>query len=545
MINKSMKKDIQNILNSCPKNARKKYLSADMIEWLNNEFPNKPFSYQCFLALSNDPIPKCPVCNGLPDKGKTTCSRECREKLKVMQGESSIQKMNRVLQETRGVDNAAKLKSTQNKRIQTNIEKYGSKVSDKTRHSAKSRADILNQKGRQTLKARYGVSNAGQMIDHRKKCQDTLKRNYGVDNYFSSVDWKEQKEIQKFDRFVEMINSHAQVLTIHSPSRQLKEVYQNPNDRVEIQCNQCDNVEILTSETIKYRLRTFGKLCSKCLQINKGSVAESQIAEFLNEYVQVERNNRTIIAPFELDIVIEECKVAIEYCGLYWHNDKRIDKSYHHKKMKRCKENGYSLITIFEDEWLHKPEIVKSRLLHKLGLCKNKIYARKTECKQIEPAVARQFCDMNHIQGYHNANVNYGLFDNDCLVAIMTFRKGDISKRQSGWELSRFCSLSDTTVLGAASKLFKAFIKQFDPEHVVTFSDLRWNNGDVYNSLGFKFVSYSSINYWYIDGTKRKHRYALRKHSGEDSSKTEFEIRDSQGWNRIWDCGNAKYVWSP
>ena len=211
--------------------------------------------------------------------------------------------------------------------------------------------------------------------------------------------------------------------------------------------------------------------------------------------------------------------------------------------MKRCQQAGYSLVTIFEDEWLHKPEIVKSRLLYKLGLCKDKVYARKTECRPIKPALARQFCNENHIQGYHNASVNYGLFNNDNLVAVMTFRNGDISKKQSNWELSRFCSLNDTSVVGAASKLFKTFVKEFNPEYIVTFSDLRWNSGDVYQSLGFEFLSMSSINYWYVDGTKRKHRYAFRKHSDEDQSKTEFELRDSQGWNRIWDCGNAKYIW--
>jgi len=41
---------------------------------------------------------------------------------------------------------------------------------------------------------------------------------------------------------------------------------------------------------------------------------------------------------------------------------------------------------------------------------------------------------------------------------------------------------------------------------------------------------------------ERIHRFALRKNSTDPKDQTEWEIRKSQGWNRIWDCGNLKYV---
>jgi len=40
---------------------------------------------------------------------------------------------------------------------------------------------------------------------------------------------------------------------------------------------------------------------------------------------------------------------------------------------------------------------------------------------------------------------------------------------------------------------------------------------------------------------KRYHRYGLRKK--QDDVLTEKEIRNQQGWLRIWDCGSLKYVW--
>ena len=40
---------------------------------------------------------------------------------------------------------------------------------------------------------------------------------------------------------------------------------------------------------------------------------------------------------------------------------------------------------------------------------------------------------------------------------------------------------------------------------------------------------------------KRLHRFTLRKNINDDPSLTEWENRVKQGYDRIWDCGSAKY----
>ena len=53
------------------------------------------------------------------------------------------------------------------------------------------------------------------------------------------------------------------------------------------------------------------------------------------------------------------------------------------------------------------------------------------------------------------------------------------------------------------------------------------------------------------DMLERKHRFTytkqriLKKHNELDSSKTEWELMKSLGYNRIWDCGNMKFVMYP
>ena len=51
------------------------------------------------------------------------------------------------------------------------------------------------------------------------------------------------------------------------------------------------------------------------------------------------------------------------------------------------------------------------------------------------------------------------------------------------------------------------------------------------------------------DMLDRKHRYnftkhaILNKHPELDSNKTEWELMQELGYNRIWDCGNMRFEW--
>ena len=58
-------------------------------------------------------------------------------------------------------------------------------------------------------------------------------------------------------------------------------------------------------------------------------------------------------------------------------------------------------------------------------------------------------------------------------------------------------------------------------------------------------VKETKPNYWYIKKLKREYRYKFKKQNlikmGYDSSKTEWEIMQEMGYDRIWDCGNYRY----
>jgi len=138
-----------------------------------------------------------------------------------------------------------------------------------------------------------------------------------------------------------------------------------------------------------------GYRCPKCNLVGT-SKQEIELIEFIKSFgIDVIEHDRSLISPYELDIIIPAKKVAIEYCGLYWHSELAgKDRNYHLYKLKACKEKGYRLITIFEDELLYRKEVVFSRLknIFRVGDL-NVIYARNCVIDLISTKQARIFCE--------------------------------------------------------------------------------------------------------------------------------------------------------
>lgn len=60
---------------------------------------------------------------------------------------------------------------------------------------------------------------------------------------------------------------------------------------------------------------------------------------------KISLNDRHLLDGKELDIVLPDHKLAIEFDGLYWHNENVVSPYYHLKKTEECAEKGYQLIT--------------------------------------------------------------------------------------------------------------------------------------------------------------------------------------------------------
>ena len=153
------------------------------------------------------------------------------------------------------------------------------------------------------------------------------------------------------------------------------------------------------------------------------------------------------------------------------------------------------VIHLHEDVWYSKNRIVQQRLLGQVGIYQRRIYARKTTAHKINATYATSFLDTNHLWGATKAKHYYGLFytnkhaaNNEELVAVATFSNKRKVKRGRGgidedftvfqsYELLRFCTQVDTTVVGGLSKLVNKFIQDYQPDDIVTVIDRDWGNG--------------------------------------------------------------------
>lgn len=285
------------------------------------------------------------------------------------------------------------------------------------------------------------------------------------------------------------------------------------------------------------------------MQYHNESSKENELSEYIKTLNVSYEQNRSVLRGKELDAYIPNKNIAFEFDGLYWHNELFKDIDYHLKKTEDCEKQGIQLIHIFEDEWICKNHIVKSRIKSLLGIIDKKIYARECIIKELPFSVYKSFMNDNHIQGNVTAKYRYGLFYDDVLVCAMSFsnlRKSLGSTYVDGeFELVRFCNKLNTVVVGGASKLLKHFIKEIHPSKIISYADRRWSNGNLYEKLGFIHIRNSKPSYFYILNGQRYNRFAFRKDvlvkEGYNASKSEHEIMLERKIYRIYDCGTMVY----
>lgn len=459
------------------------------------------------------------------------------------------------LKEKYGVENIFQLNSTKNKIKETNLKKYGVEYITQS-------IDIKN-KIKNTNIEKYGKEHHLQNENIKNKIKTTNMKRYGVDNISKLERIKKKKEktcyknfgvkyISQTDFFKDIINEKV--------IKKLKIKYKKDIIGVDdynyfIKCEICEKIYEIHKKTFMGRMVKHIEPCTYCNPINSFSISneEKKLKTFIeNNYEnEIISNSRKIIHPYELDIYLPDLKLAFEFNGLYYHNELSKSKNYHLIKTEYCDKKKIKLIHIYEDDWLYKQDIVKSRILNLLSKSE-KIYARKCEIKDVTSKNARLFLVSNHIQGFVGSKHYIGLYYKDELVSLMTFGKKrkfmNSSSDEGEFELTRFCNILNTTVIGGASKLFKHFIRNYDPKEIISYAYRSWSQGSLYEQLEFEFLSKTQPNYFYIVDGIRKHRFGFRKDKlvkeGYNSNKTEHQIMLDRKLYRIYDSGHLKYSWN-
>ena len=245
----------------------------------------------------------------------------------------------------------------------------------------------------------------------------------------------------------------------------------------------------------------------------------------------LKKSTWNILKNKEIDIYIPSLKLGFEFNGNYWHSNLYKNQNYHQEKSLICQEKGINLIHIWEWEWLERQNIIKSLIKSKLGIFDKKIFARKCIIKELNYQEYKNFCNENHLQGECGAKVKLGLFYNDELIQIMSFSKPRFANNYE-WEIIRECSKLRYCILGGKEKLWKYFLKNFNPSSVISYCDFSKFTGDSYLKLGFQKERLNKPGFVWWD---RNFIY------WRNPSKHQ-EYKDK--YLKIYDCGQLVFVWN-
>lgn len=390
---------------------------------------------------------------------------------------------------------------------------------------------------KQTCLQKYGVENVAQSYSVKSKKINTCLQKYGVENVSQSTLYKIKNLKQKYNIQKELLMLRRNI----SIEESYNEYINNFNEH-KYYCN-IHNIHFTSNEV--YWQYVHCPECKKEYINNRTSIGEKSLLSFLSLYTTCNTNNRTILNNKEIDIVLPEYKIGIEYDGVFWHSSYKIkDSNYHLNKTKKANESGYKLFHIFDIEWENSQDIVKSILLSKLGIFNRRIFARKCVVRELNNDEYRLFTEQNHLQGYNPAKYKLGLYYKNELVEICSFGKSRYKSDE--YELIRHCSLLNTQVIGGLSKLVVNAIRMYKFNRLITYCDKRFSIGEGYINSGWTYIHDTHPNYFYIVNGKLESRlnyqkHKLKKYPEYDESLTETEIMDKMGYYRIYDCGSIKF----
>jgi hypothetical protein len=386
-----------------------------------------------------------------------------------------------------GVSSPMKLEKYIDMREETCEKKYGKKSYTQTEEYWERRIE--------TCKEKYGVEHPSQLKSNRDQAKATTKEQYGVENY--------------------------------SQTDEFKKNYKN------------------------YCLETIGVPSYLCLQENRQyGKKQSEITEWLNSLgFNFKLNDYSILGSKEIDIYDGKA-LAIEFCGLYWHNEfspQPRDKNYHYQKYITCLEKSVKLITMYEDEWNGETDICKSMLKSMLGLYDKRIHARKCKIEQIENKDFYDFCKVNHVMGGNTlAKVCLGLIYDDELVGGVSL--GRHHRGNIDLVLSRLCFKKNIQIVGGTSKLFsgcRKWMQENGHDSIISWSDNRWSQGNIYKTLGFELDGEIEPDYCYVNADKPYFRLSkqsqMKSNTGCSKDMTIREWCVQHRLARIWDCGKKRW----
>ena len=214
-----------------------------------------------------------------------------------------------------GVKNVFQLESIKEKAKQTNMKKYNCEYSSQGEESKK--------KHKITSLSRYGTAHPVKSDVIKNKISTTNLDRYGYNSAMKSPEIQNKVKTTNYNKFYKILLEGMNNLNLEL----VDDKYVNAHFFHTWRCKKCG----IEFKNIWNRIQR-GSLCPNCFPniTMYTSKAELEIRKFIKSLgFSIACNDHALIYPFELDIVIPSKKIAIEYCGLYWHCTDYRNEKYH------------------------------------------------------------------------------------------------------------------------------------------------------------------------------------------------------------------------
>jgi len=209
------------------------------------------------------------------------------------------------------------------------------------------------------------------------------------------------------------------------------------------------------------------------------------------------RNDRIVLNGKELDIYYKNHNIAIEYNGLIWHSYgtnkhamfNKQENFNHLYKTNACENKSIQLFHIFENEYLDNPDCWISIIKRSLKLYKISTCNRIREVSFIE---AKEFYNSNSLYSISDTDICIGAYKDTELVQCLAFNKNRLI---SSGTLVNVQANEYSTIISYYEELYSSTIEYIEV-------DRRWETGQQYKELGFKFLYCTKPRNYYVLGTK-------------------------------------------
>jgi hypothetical protein len=496
----------------------------------------------------NPPIcamPGCgnPVSKTLHGKWRVHCSNSCRGKHNSLIGETARRATNKLRY---GDEHPTRTAATQARRRANSLERHG------VEHQM--HLPSTKQRVQQTCLDRYGVTNPSKSDEIKQRKVETSRKNYGVDHPSQSAEYQAACRAHSL-----ATRGYAH----HSQTTSYKEKYaatciktfgcanpaQSEEVKQRIKATWIEKYGVKAAHPKRAGITEYALDClsdidwleehkhtsSVALGSQLGvyygtvidayraagierecirSAGELELLDYIKSIYQgvVIANDRSVIAPKELDIYLPELNLAFEFNGVYWHSTANgTGNDYHYLKTQACTNAGVRLVHVFENQWLDNNDLIRTRIAELVGA--NQLIDA-SECEVTLLDRADEFLQQYHITGNTPHDTAIQLLHNGAVVSCLA-----VKQTPTGWEIVGFCNSAGVTVESAFEILFKKFVSEIAPEKVTAVCNLYYGNGLAFQRQGFTKMSYAEPKI--IEDIKQLYSFD------------------------VFDCGTEVYVWHP